>query len=113
MAGLEPSEKVIRSVGDYLETVSHEYGSRYSYQRSGRATLTMTAEGLLCRQYLGWPSSHPALRQAIEVDLLPNVPKLQKDKDSVDAPDSVYFWYYATQVLHHVGGRHGRSGTTV
>ncbi len=73
MAGLEPSEKVIRSVGDYLESVSHEYGARYSYLRQDPATLTMTAEGLLCRQYLGWPSSHPALQRAIEVDLLPTL----------------------------------------
>ncbi len=33
MAGLEPSEKIIRSVGEYLEDVSHDYGARYSYQR--------------------------------------------------------------------------------
>ena len=105
MAGLEPSDKVIRSVGDYLETVSHEYGSRYGYQRSGRATLSMTAEGLLCRQYLGWPASHPALIQGIETDLLPNAPKIPDKNTPPDAPVySVYFWYYATQVLHHVGG---------
>ncbi len=36
---------------------------------------------------------------AIEVDLLPNAPE-------IDAPVfSVYYWYYATQVLHHVGGK--------
>lgn len=99
MAGLEPSEKVIRSVGDYLESVSHEYGARYSYLRQDPATLTMTAEGLLCRQYLGWPSSHPALLRAIEVDLLPNAP------DAKAEMVSVYYWYYATQVLHHVGGQ--------
>ncbi len=99
MAGLEPSEKVIRSVGDYVESVSHDYGARYSYQRQDPATLTMTAEGLLCRQYLGWPSSHPALLRAIEVDLLPNAP------DAKAEMQSVYFWYYATQVMHHVGGQ--------
>ncbi len=99
MAGLEPSDKVIRSVNDYLESVSHEYGARYAYQRQEPASLSMTAEGLLCRQYLGWPSSHPALLRAIEVDLLPNAPNAK-------APmQSVYFWYYATQVLHHVGGK--------
>jgi hypothetical protein len=99
MAGLEPNEKVIRSVGEYLESVSHDYGARYGYQRPDPPSLSMTAEGLLCRQYLGWPASHPALQQAIEVDLLPNSPE-------VDAPlYSVYYWYYATQVLHHVGGK--------
>ncbi len=99
MAGLEPSDKVIRSVGDYVESVSHEYGARYGYQRSEPASLSMTAEGLLCRQYLGWPSSHPALLKAIEVDLLANLPDIKAEMFSV------YYWYYATQVLHHVGGK--------
>ncbi|MCC6510488.1 MAG: terpene cyclase/mutase family protein, partial [Pirellulaceae bacterium] len=72
MAGLEPSEKVIRSVSEYLESVSHEYGSEYSYQRPEAPSLSMTAEGLLCRQYLGWPASHPALQRGIEKRLLHN-----------------------------------------
>ena len=58
----------------------------------------MTAEGLLCRIYLGWPSTHPALLQAIEDDLLPNTPSLEDDNYSV------YYWYYATQVMHHMEG---------
>jgi hypothetical protein len=99
MAGLEPSEKTIRSVEEYLEAVSHDYGARYSYQRPEPPTLSMTAEGLLCRQYLGWPSAHPALQRAIQVDLLPNAP------DANAELISVYYWYYATQVLHHVGGK--------
>ncbi len=99
MAGLEPSDAVIKSVGEYVESVSHEYGSRYSYTRAHPPSLSMTAEGLLCRQYLGWPKSHPALKRAIETDLLTNIP-------SADAEViSVYYWYYATQVLHHVGGK--------
>lgn len=99
MAGLEPSEKVIRSVSDYLDSVQHDYGARYAYQRPEPPSLSMTAEGLLCRQYLGWPASHPALQRAIELDLLPNAPST---KDEIY---SVYYWYYATQVLHHVGGK--------
>ncbi len=100
MAGLEPSADVIKSVGDYLETVSHDYGARYSYQRPEPPSLSMTAEGLLCRQYLGWPADHPALLRAIQLDLLPNAP------DAAANVHSVYYWYYATQVLHHVGGKY-------
>jgi hypothetical protein len=99
MAGLEPDEKVIKSVSDYLDLVSHDYGARYSYQRSEPPSLSMTAEGLLCRQYLGWPASHPAMQRAIELDLLPNAP------DAEARVVSSYYWYYATQVLHHVGGK--------
>lgn len=99
MAGLEPDQKVIDSVSEYLETVSHDYGARYAYVRNEPPSLSMTAEGLLCRQYLGWPRSHPALQRAIEIDLLPNAPNAE------DEIFSVYYWYYATQVLHHVGGQ--------
>ena len=59
----------------------------------------MTAEGLLCRLYLGWPRDNTSLTTAIEMDLLTALPRAD------DPAYSVYYWYYATQVLHHVGGR--------
>ncbi|MCC7337770.1 MAG: terpene cyclase/mutase family protein [Pirellulaceae bacterium] len=97
MAGLEVDESKLQNVSEFLDRVSSEDKSRYGYDGYDSPSLSMTAEGLLCRIYLGWPSSHPALLQAIQDDLLPNTPRL--DDDSY----SVYYWYYATQVLHHVG----------
>ena len=55
----------------------------------------MTAEGLLCRQYLGWSRDEVPLRNGIEALLL-DAPFTLSDRD-------VYYWYYATQVLHHYG----------
>jgi hypothetical protein len=57
----------------------------------------MTAEGLLCRIWLGWPKTHPALSEGVDF-LISAIP--QQD----DATQSIYYWYYATQVMHHFGG---------
>ncbi len=97
MAGLEVDEYKLQMVNEFLDSVSHEDKSRYGYDGRDAPSLSMTAEGLLCRIYLGWPRTHPALLQAIRDDLLPATPSL--DEESY----SVYYWYYATQVLHHVG----------
>ncbi|MCA9157275.1 MAG: terpene cyclase/mutase family protein [Planctomycetales bacterium] len=97
MAGLEIDESKLQNVSEFLDRVSSEDKSRYGYDGYDSPSLSMTAEGLLCRIYLGWPSSHPALLRAIQDDLLPNTPRLDDDNYSV------YYWYYATQVLHHVG----------
>lgn len=98
MAGLAVDEDKLQGVNYFLDNVSHEQDSRYAYTDYEPPSLSMTAEGLLCRIYLGWPRSHPALLAAIHDDLLPNKPR--KDEREY----SVYYWYYATQVLHHVGG---------
>jgi hypothetical protein len=57
----------------------------------------MTAEGLLCRQYSGWRRNHPILINGVswlEANQLP-----RKDQANM------YFWYYGTQVMHHMGGK--------
>lgn len=98
MAGLPVDEEKLQAVHHFLDKVSHAEDAQYAYQSIEPPSLTMTAEGLLCRIYLGWPKTHPALLRAIEMDLLPTRPRLD------DEDISVYYWYYATQVMHHVGG---------
>ena len=95
-AGLEVNESKLRHVGDYLDAAQHFGGAAYSYQPGGSQTAPMTAEGLLCRQYLGWPRTSESLILGIDA-LLENAPFSIKQRD-------VYYWYYATQVLHHFGG---------
>ena len=73
-------------------------GSLYTYQpRSGRPTAAMTAEAILCRMYLGWSKDDPRMIEAIRWLLENHMPN-SRDKN-------VYYWYYATQVMHHYGGR--------
>ncbi len=98
MAGLTIDEEKLQQVTEFLNSVSYEEQTRYAYDGFEPPSLSMTAEGLLCRIYLGWPRTHPALLRAVEDDLLTSPPSMN------DAAYSVYYWYYATQVLHHVGG---------
>ncbi len=101
MVKLPIDEEALKSVSTFLDSVSYEEKSRYGYTTlENEPSLVMTAEGLFCRIYLGWPKTEQALLMAIRDDLLPNKPELRTDRSSV------YFYYYATQVLHHVGGKY-------
>lgn len=101
MAGLPASKEKIGSVSEFLDSVSFEDQTRYAYSDFERdPSLSMTAEGVLCRIYLGWTRSDPSLLSAVVDDLLPNKPEMNAEQYSV------YYWYYATQVLHHVGGKY-------
>ena len=99
MAGLDVPSPTLQRVSDYLDTVALDGGSLYKYQpiRQGYS-LAMTAEGLLCRQYLGWKQNDPRLLRAAKL-MLENGIDWEEDRD-------VYYWYYATQVLHHMEGVH-------
>ena len=92
--------KTLEQVGRYLNRVSTHKGQRYLYgigqSHGGSSDLAMTAEGLLCRQYLGWPKSDPRLRGGVEF-ILQDVPDWSRR--------DVYYWYYATQVCHHMEGK--------
>ncbi|QDT05239.1 Prenyltransferase and squalene oxidase repeat protein [Rubripirellula lacrimiformis] len=95
-AGLEVSDSKLRAVGEYLDTAQAYEGAAYSYQPRGQPTPAMTAEGLLCRQYLGWNRDDLPMVRGVEA-LSIDFPFDTNDQD-------VYYWYYATQVLHHFGG---------
>jgi hypothetical protein len=102
MAGIEVPSPVFERIEEFLDSVSrgdsagYDVGSRYAYQPRHGATLALTAEGLLCRQYLGWPHDDPRLAAGVEY-LVANLPEWNKR--------NVYYWYYATQVLHHMEGK--------
>ena len=72
--------------------------SRYSYTPGADMKLTMSAAGLLTRQYLGWRRETP--------DLLAGANYLMQNKPPLSGVrlGSIYYQYYATQVLHHLGG---------
>jgi len=98
MAGLKVPEENLEQIRQYLDTVGEQNGSRYPYQEGQQPTLSMTAEGLLCRQYLGWKQSDERLINGVEWLTQPeNLIDYKKDPN-------VYYWYYATQVLRHMEG---------
>ncbi|MCA9266595.1 MAG: terpene cyclase/mutase family protein, partial [Planctomycetales bacterium] len=95
MAGLTVPSPTLDAVSRYIDSVSNEYGDRYRYNRGRPATESMTAEALLCRQYLGWERDDGRLASGI--DYLLQSPVNFRNQN-------VYAWYYSTQVIHHVGG---------
>jgi hypothetical protein len=98
MALLDVPEEVLEKANAYLNLAQCDpIGGAYSYQPGGQATATMTAEALLCRQYLGWPKNHAGLRAGSRFLVRNWLPSEQQP--------NIYYWYYATQVMHHLGGQ--------
>lgn len=89
--------QVFTRTGKYLDAAQTDrIGGRYAYQPGGNARPSMTAEALLCRQYLGWPRDHRGMRAGVNY-LANHHPPRAEDPN-------LYYWYYATQVMHHYGG---------
>ncbi len=95
---------VLERISRYLDNVAAApsegeqfvQGSRYLYRVGERdQRVSMTAEALLCRQYLGWEHADPRL--------LAGVRYVGENPIDWNEPH-VYYWYYATQVMHHMGG---------
>ena len=94
MAGLDVPSDVFAKVSEFLDSVTEE-GTYYAYMPGYQAKHTLTAEALLCRQYLGWKRDDPRLVEGVEY--LAEIPIDWSDTNS-------YYWYYATQVMHHMEG---------
>jgi hypothetical protein len=91
-AGLDVSPAAFYGAAHFLDTVATDGGSGYGYQSPER-TDTMSAIGLLSRMYLGWPREHAALQRGV-AQLAEHGP----------SAESMYFNYYATQVMFHNEG---------
>ena len=98
MAGLKvPKENLLR-VERYLDAVAQRDGAYYPYQRGDDVRLSMTAEALLMREYLGWRRDDLRLVSGIDWITSPeNLIDFDKNRD-------IYYWYYATQAAHHIEG---------
>lgn len=88
MAYLRVPDRVFAGASRYLDSAQADrYGGRYAYLPGGGATPTMTAEALLCRQYLGWPRDHQGLKAGAYYLLNENRPSSQKLDTSMP-------WFY-------------------
>jgi hypothetical protein len=100
MAGLKVPQDSLYKVGQFLDTAAEPGGGGYRYQpETGESVrLSMTAEALLMREYLGWKRDDPRLVAGINLITAP--------KSLIDFKNNrnVYYWYYATQATFHVGG---------
>lgn len=103
MSGLKVPPESFQGIERFLDTVAVQDGARYGYRLETpekppvQVTDAISAEGLLCRQYLGWRHDDRRLVAGLELLLASQLMDWENDKN-------VYAWYYITQVAHHAGG---------
>jgi hypothetical protein len=95
MGYLVVPDESLEKVTGFLDLVQADGGRRYGYLGPSDVRPSMTAEGLLCRQYLGWEHDDERLVDGVEF--------LSQNPINWDERNC-YYWYYATQVLHHMEG---------
>ena len=95
MAGLDVPSQVFIDVSRFLDRVANPNMDLYAYVPGELPKPSMTAEALLCRQYLGWPQDDERLISGVKYLL---------DHPIQWRQENSYYWYYATQVMHHMQG---------
>ncbi len=113
LSGLEVPKKAYDGINGWLGMAqSPQRRDRYRYnpfapdtptQRHGRTpTPTMTAVGMLMRMYSGWRRDKQEMKSAADYLL-----KFPPQMGNARSPQrDTYYWYYATQVMFHMGGKH-------
>jgi len=101
MAYLTVKPNVLENAKLFLKSVSSGPtgvigGGLFGYTNPQIVGLANTAVGLLCYQYLIVPRDDPAMRAGTEY-LMKNLPDL--------AERNIYYWYYATMVMHNQPGQ--------
>jgi hypothetical protein len=117
LAGLEVPPSSYRGITKWLEGSqageNQKYLYRYNWQaadtaatRHGRVpTPVMTSVGLLMRLYLGWKRDNPDMIKGTDW-ILQSLPS----EGTANRPQrDTYYWYYATQVIFHMGGEKWRA----
>jgi hypothetical protein len=106
MAKMNVPDSALDNIHKYLDSVATQEGARYSYQRGREADETMTAEAMLCRQYLGWKRNDERMTSAAD---FVSVHPLSYGAGT----QNVYYWYYATQFFHHMEGTYWNKWNSV
>jgi len=65
-----------------------------------RPSPTMTSVGILMRMYNGWSRDNPDMQSAADY-ILASPPQVGTRREPLR---DTYYWYYATQVMFHMGG---------
>ncbi|MGL6193620.1 MAG: prenyltransferase/squalene oxidase repeat-containing protein [Thermoguttaceae bacterium] len=106
-SGLTVPQETFDRISAFLDDVAFEDGSRYPYMKGNREPRrSMTAEGLLCREFLGWQRDDQRLIDGIKWLTRPENLVCYTGRDAAGRKNDrdVYYWYYATQTLHHYRG---------
>lgn len=93
----EVPKQTLDAASRFLDSVqTHREIATFGYMPGYEATPAMTAEGILSRLYGGTPADDAALLRGADY-LLDENPPTRRDVN-------LYYWYYATQAMHHLGG---------
>ncbi|MBT5017481.1 MAG: terpene cyclase/mutase family protein [Planctomicrobium sp.] len=110
MANIEVDFNSFYIAERFLDSVQEEpfkpeyYKYRPDFPVSSSQRLSMTAEGLLCRQWLGWPKNHLPMRDGVKFLISEkNLPEWKPNRRNV------YAWYYTAQTLHNIGGENWKN----
>jgi hypothetical protein len=106
MAKIDVPDGVFARVGKFLDDCSPDGGRLYCYlSKTDQPTQAMTGEALMCRQWLGWRRDNKQLQGGIDYLVsAENLPRWERWDDLSNRGRDVYYWYYATQAIHHFGG---------
>jgi hypothetical protein len=101
MAYLNVNAATFEKAKAFLKSVSSGgySGGRFTYMPGGQVAtgdLATTAIGLLCHQYMGMPKNDPVMVNGTAY--------LMKNQPDLATTRNIYYWYYATQVLHNQPG---------
>ncbi|HOX07481.1 MAG TPA: terpene cyclase/mutase family protein, partial [Planctomycetota bacterium] len=109
IAGLKVDGTGFQGANNWLDQVTDKGTGKVGYNSRSQspwgAGLPMTAVGMVCRQFMGTPSSDPLLIK--QADLLARTtPKWEARNNPTDSPQDPYYWYYGTLAMFQMGGRH-------
>jgi hypothetical protein len=100
LAGISVPPNTRQGIIRYLQSVSSgNAGGLASYRPGEPATRSMTAEALVCWQFLGLPRQHPACNEAGDF-LMGELPG--------EGTYNLYYWYYATLSTYQLQGTYWR-----
>ena len=93
LADLHVPREVWYRAAEFFDSVQDDRGATYGYKTPSTNRRTTSVVGLFCRMLLGWPKDYAPLRRG-----------MARIADESPLENNMYFNYYGTQALHHVGG---------
>ena len=99
ISGLSINPRTYKRTEKFLDSVSTSGGAFYGYTSPprGKPADARTAVGLLCRMYMGWDKSNPGMQDGSSAIA-------EKGPDTRNSGADMYYNYYATQMIKHLGG---------
>jgi len=96
LAGINVPSGATDGAVRFIKSVSGgQFGGKASYRPGERPSRPMTAEALVCRQFLGMARDNPAGDEAGEY-LMADLPRADRI--------NLYYWYYATLGMYQLQG---------